>query len=114
MPYIETVTTKTINSENEKNLRERMGSAIECIKGKSERWLMLSFRDGCRMAFSGDCKNDCAILSVSLFGTASNEEYDVLTRELTEILSKELAIPKTRIYVKYTEISHWGYNGENF
>ncbi len=114
MPYIETITTKKINKETETSLKERMGKAIECIKGKTERWLMLSFRDAERMAFSGDSKSDCAMLSVSLFGKASESEYNSLTATLTALVSEELEIEASRIYIKYSEINTWGFNGENF
>ena len=113
MPFIDTKTTKKISPEDMNSLTEKFGKAIELIPGKSERWLMLNFSDGCRMAFAGSF-DDCAMLEVKLFGAADPCAYDALTAELCKTVSDTLGIPSDRIYVKYEEISAWGFAGSNF
>lgn len=113
MPFISTKTNVAVSQQQELNLKEAFGKAIELIPGKSERWLMLDFSDNARMWFSGD-DAPLAYLSVKLFGKASSGVYDDLTAKLTTIVSGELGIPPTRIYVKYEEIDNWGWNGSNF
>ena len=113
MPFINTKTTAKIDKEKEIAIKEEFGKAIELIRGKSERWLMLNFEDSCSMYFNGT-DEDCAIMEVKIFGKASEEEYASLTAKLTEIICKYLPIPPTRVYVKYEEIFNWGYNGVNF
>ena len=113
MPFISTKTNVSVSKEQELRLKTEFGKAIELIPGKSERWLMLSFSDSERMWFVGD-DVPLAYLSVKLFGAASDSAYDALTAKLTEIVSQELDIPSSRIYVKYEEIDHWGWNGSNF
>lgn len=114
MPYINTVTSVRITPEQEKELTREFGKAIELISGKSEEWLMLDFRDESRMAFRGTASPDIAMLDVSVFGKAKDSEYDKLTEKLCETVNRVLGVPRNRIYVKYTEIEHWGYNGVNF
>lgn len=113
MPFIETKTTKTISAAQEASMRKKLGEAISLIRGKSEEWLMLNFCDCARMAFRGKT-GDMALVSVELLGAAKPEEYDKLTAKICEIVSEELDVPKDKIYVKYTELSTWGYNGVNF
>ena len=113
MPFIETTTSITVSSRREQAIKERMGKAIELIPGKSEGWLMLSFRDNASMYFKGE-DDPCAICQVKLFGTASEETYAALTEALTEILNDELDIDPDRIYITYEEIGVWGWNGGNF
>ena len=113
MPFISTKTNVSVSKEQELRLKTEFGKAIELIPGKSERWLMLSFSDSERMWFVGD-DAPLAYLSVKLFGAASDSAYYALTAKLTEIVSQELDIPSSRIYVKYEEIDHWGWNGSNF
>lgn len=113
MPFIQTKTNVSVSKEQELSLKTAFGKAIELIPGKSERWLMLSFSDKERMWFVGD-DAPLAYLSVKLFGAASDSAYDALTAKLTEIVSAQLNIPSSRIYVKYEEIDHWGWNGSNF
>lgn len=112
MPLITARASTDITKEKEISLKEQFGKAIELI-GKSENWLMIEFRDNCHLYFKG---NDApsAIVEIELLGKASDSAYDKLTQKLTEIVEKELDIPKDRIYVKYSEFEHWGYSGFNF
>ncbi len=113
MPYIEIKTNKKIDITNEIAMRASLGEAITAIEGKSEKWLMLSFVDGLKMAFAGS-DDGCAMVSVEIFGSADDEEYDELTARITAIVSNALSLPPDRIYVKYAETDHWGFDGENF
>lgn len=114
MPYIETTTNIPIPGRKEQTLKERMGEAIEAIPGKTESWLMLTFRGNETMYFKGT-DAPCAICQVKLFGSSATEEnYANLTEALTDILREELDIDSDRIYVTYEEIGFWGWNGGNF
>ena len=113
MPYIETTTSVAVSGKREQAIKERMGKAIELIPGKTESWLMLSFRDNVSMYFKGD-DEPCAIMQVKLFGTADEEAYANLTETLTDIIREELDIDPDRIYSTYEEIGVWGWNGGNF
>lgn len=113
MPYIETTTSIAISGKKEQAIKERMGKAIELIPGKTEGWLMLSFRDNVSMYFKGE-DDPCAICQVKLFGSASEDTYEALTEALTDILNDELDLDPDRIYVTYEEIGVWGWNGGNF
>ena len=112
MPYINTITSVGINGRKQQVIKERMGKAIELIPGKTEDWLMLSFRDNVDMFFKGE-DEPCAVCQVKLYGSAQEEDYARLTEALTDILYEELAIPMERIYITYEEISTWGWNGGN-
>lgn len=114
MPFIDLKTTKKISADCEKELTRDFGEKIALIPGKSEKWLMLNFEGECRMAFAGNANDDMAMLEVKLFGGASGAAYDALTAALTDSVSDILGVGKERIYVKYEESSHWGWNGSNF
>ena len=53
-------------------------------------------------------------VSVDLYGRVSSSSYNSLTSEITSILNEELSIEPDKIYVKYSEIENWGWNGNNF
>lgn len=114
MPYISTKTTVSIDEAKEKILKEKLGKAIELLPGKTEAWLMLSFEDNVKMYFKGDNSKPCAYVEVNIFGKASDAAYDAMTAAVCDIYNKELGIPTDRIYVKYEECDHWGWNGSNF
>ncbi len=112
MPYIATTANIAIPGRKKEAIKERMGQAIELIPGKTEGWLMLSFRDDVDMYFKGE-NDPCAICEVKLYGSAEEEDYANLTEALTDILREELDIDPDRIYVTYSEIDVWGWNGGN-
>ncbi len=113
MPYINTKTTVKLDTGATERLTKEFGKAIELIPGKTEKWLMLSFDGECQMAFAG-IPGDCCMIEVEIFGAAQESSYDALTKSLTDIVSRETGISPERIYVKYEEISHWGWRGNNF
>ena len=97
MPYIETTSNVSIPGRKEQVIKDRMGDAIEKIPGKTESWLMLSFRDNAAMYFKGT-DAPCAICQVKLFGgSATEEDYAALTEALTDILREELDIDRKSV-----------------
>ena len=75
---------------------------------------MLNFEPECKMAYRGDTEGKFAFVDVKILGSAKSEEYDALTARITEIISEELGISPSGIYISYFEASVWGYNGANF
>ena len=114
MPHINLKTTTAITPSMETELKTKLGKAIECFLGKTEAWLMISFEDNCRIWFKGDNSQNSAMIEIQLLGHASNREYDNMTEVVCDIVNSVLNIPKDRIYVKYEECEHWGWNGSNF
>ena len=112
MPFISLKTNQTINSSTETNLKNKVGNAIR-ILGKTEDWLMLNFEDEQRMYFKGDASEGIAFLNVKIYGKACKVAYDDMTKELTKIVSQELDISASNIYIQYEECNIWGYNGIN-
>lgn len=112
MPLITTKASTEISKEKEVILKEKFGKAIELIN-KSESWLMIDFQENRHLWFKGDSAPS-AMVEVDLLGKASDSGYDALTKAITDIVSDELGISADRIYVKYNEFDHWGYNGFNF
>ena len=113
MPYIEIRTNVPIDRDRSEVLRNLLGREIELLPGKSEQWLMTSLRGGEYMALGGRCE-PCVMVQVSLFGSADASAYDRMTASLCEKLRLALNVPENRIYIKYEEVSHWGWNGSTF
>lgn len=113
MPFINIKTQEKLSKEKAEKVKSELGSAIEIIPGKTERWLMVSFDAQDYMYFSGS-ESPSAMAEVSVFGKARPEYYEKLTAEICRIINSELKIPSDRVYVKYSEIENWGWNGGNF
>lgn len=114
MPSIQTKVNIGISKEQEATLKTKFGKAIELLPGKTERWLMITFEDNCRMYFQGNDVPGIALVDVKLFGEAGAKDYEKLTSALTKILEEVLGISPARTYVHYEQVRYWGWNGSNF
>lgn len=113
MPYINVKTNTSVSAQKAESIKSAMGQAITAIPGKSENWLMVGIEPEQMLYFQGS-DAPAAIVDVTIYGSASASAYDSLTGKVTAILSGELGIAPNRIYVKYAETPHWGWNGSNF
>lgn len=113
MPYINTKTNIAISKEQEQQIKQRLGEAVRLL-GKPESYLMVNMEDHCRLYFGGTNDTPAAFVEVRLFGKASDEAYDAMTKEVTSIIKEVLGIQGNRIYVQYEEVPHWGFDGSNF
>lgn len=111
MPYIKTSTNVQINEEKLNTIKTKMGEAIR-LMGKTEDWLMLEFDDNMKMYFKGQNDSGIAFLDVRVLGNVNGSNE--MTQELTNIISTELNISPSNIYISYQGYSDWGYNGRNF
>lgn len=114
MPYIEIKTNTAIPKTNEISIKSKIAEVLTAsFPSKTENWLMLDFTENSRMYFGG--KDDpCAMVQIALFGKGNAAGFDKMTDGVCSLIEKELGIPADRVYVKYEEVSHWGWNGNNF
>ena len=111
MPYIQTRTNIEVSPEKKESIKKRLGEAAAVI-GKSESWLMTEIVQNCDMYFRGDNKEPMAFVDVKLYGSSDN--YNEMTKVITDITNSELGINPDHVYVSYEEIANWGWNGNNF
>lgn len=114
MPFINSKVTVTLTEEKKEKIKSRLGKAIQLIPGKSESWLMVGFEDNYSLYFKGNQDDETAFVEVKIFGSASEQAYNALTAKICSIMQEEAGIPQNRVYVKYEEVKHWGWNGGNF
>lgn len=112
MPFINVKTNSPVSKEKETAIKSKLGEAITTLPGKSESWLMVGIEPEYILYFKGTDEL-CAMVDVSIFGTATPAALSALTAKITEILSSELNIPPARTYVKYSQKTEWGWNGSN-
>ena len=74
MPFIEVKTTEDLSAVAAE-LKSALGDAITAIPGKSESWLMVNLVGEQKMYFQGG-DAPCALFSVSIFGTTTDDAYD--------------------------------------
>ncbi len=114
MPAISIKTSTPLGTVAKTAIKQSLGQIITIVPRKSERWLMILFENVDDIYLGGDKNEPAAFIEVGLFGSASKETYDALTREMTAVLTEKLNISGERIYIKYSETPFWGWNGKNF
>ena len=114
MPYIGSKVTMPLTEQKKETLKSELGKIITLIPGKSESYLMIGFEDNYSLYFKGEKLSLGAFVEVKIFGSASKEALSNVTKEICVLYLRELSIPSDAIYVKYEEVSNWGFNGSNF
>ncbi len=113
MPYINVKTNSKLSKSALNEIKSELGKAITAIPGKSEAWLMVNIDEPSSMFFNGS-DEACAMFEVSIFGKASDSDYDKLTEIICSVSEKYLGVAPSRTYIKYSEIEHWDWNNMNF
>ena len=114
MPYIEIKTNVPVDNEKEIILKSRIADNLaSSFRGKTEKWLMVNISDNQRMYFGG-ADDPCALVSVDLLGKQQEAGYEQMTAYTCKLISETLGIKMDRVYIKYMEYEHWGWNGSNF
>ena len=114
MPFINSKINTAITEAQEKEIKTRLGQAIQVIPGKSENWLMVGFEPEYKLYFKGSNAEPLAMVEVSVYGSENPAAFSKLTGEICNIFNDVLVISPDHIYVKYQAVSNWGWNGGNF
>ena len=114
MPFIDIKTNSSLTKEKTDILKSKIAKVLaSSFPGKTENWLMMNFTETCNMYFGGS-DAPCMFIDVAVFGSQTDSAYDKMTAGICALIEKECSIPQNRVYVKYEEVSHWGWNGMNF
>ena len=114
MPFINVKTNADIPKEKKEIIKRRLFDSISILPGKSDRYLMVAVEDKTDMAFHRDSESNMAMVEVKIFGSSDKGSYTNLTQRICEILDEEADINPDCCYVKFEEVSLWGYNGFMF
>ncbi len=113
MPFIDSKISLKVSKEKKDAIKAELGKAVS-ILGKSEGFLMVGFDDGYSLYMGGEELEKGAFVSVSLFGSASSGAYEKMTGEICRIYEQQLGIAPDKVYVTYSGMKDWGWNGRNF
>lgn len=114
MPFVRSKVSLKMSAEQETLLKEGLGRAIECVPGKSERYLMIEFEDACHLYFQGKKDHPIAYIEAALFGNEMHIGYDDFVSEVTDLYHDTLGIPKETIFIRFEDIPDWAEGGMNF
>ncbi|MGN0818526.1 MAG: phenylpyruvate tautomerase MIF-related protein [Candidatus Coproplasma sp.] len=81
---------------------------------KPESYLMVGICDGYDLWFAGKRVENGAFVSVSVFGSVNSAESEKMTAAVCDLLGKVAGLDGEQIYVTYTGVRDWGFDGGNF
>lgn len=113
MPFIDSKVTVSVTAEEKEAIKARLGKAVSILH-KGETYLMVGIEENYDLWLGGKKLEKGAYVEVSLFGSAPSSDYEKMTGEICKILSEELGIPASCVYVTYHGLRDWGWNGSNF
>ena len=110
MPFVNVKTSVKVDEAKKTVIGELITKSITILPGKSESHLMCAVEDNVSMMFHGD-KAPTAFVEVKILGKSTREAYENLTARICDIMKEEIGVSPEYCYVKFEEITNWGYNG---
>lgn len=114
MPFIYVKTNADLSDSKKLEIENKLSDAISLIPGKSDRYLMVAVEDKIPMMFHRDTDMGIAFVEVKIFGSSTKDKYTELTQRICEIMNDDANVNPDSCYVKFEEVSLWGYNGFMF
>ncbi len=112
MPFLISKVNIPVNPEQERELKARLGRAIELVPGKSEESLFLSVEDQCRLWLRGENSRPMGYLTVSIFGNENHAGYREFSEAVTDIYRDLFMIAPEDFYIKFDDITAWSVGGQ--
>lgn len=113
MPFIDVKLSKKISDSEKDAVKTDLGRCISTMH-KPESYLMVGIDDGYSLYFAGNRLSNGAFVSVSVFGAVSASDSEKMTAKICEILHSRLNIDGGDVYVTYSPVENWGWDGGNF
>lgn len=111
MPFVVVRVNIAITTEQEQELKVRLGQAIGIVPGKSEEYLLVDIEDRCHLFLAGDGQTPLAYLEVSVFGNEVHAGYTAFTKAVTQSLKDVLGIAPDHVYLHFSDVTAWGVSG---
>jgi phenylpyruvate tautomerase PptA (4-oxalocrotonate tautomerase family) len=113
MPFIDCKISEKLTDEQKETIKSQFGKAIS-VMNKTESYLMVGISDGYSLYFGGKPLANGAYVNVSVFGKVKPECSEKMTKAVCDIFKDNLNIDGDKVYVTYSGVENWGWNGGNF
>jgi phenylpyruvate tautomerase len=115
MPYLKLNTNIAISTEQAPQLLRGLSQLLAKETGKPERYVMVAITDGDSAMLFGGSDEPLAYLECKSIGL-SGAQAKALSASLCQLLNKELALAKDRVYIEFSNCpaDYWGWNGSTF
>ncbi|MBN1361736.1 MAG: hypothetical protein JW993_14155 [Sedimentisphaerales bacterium] len=115
MPLIQVETSCEVDGAKKESLAGTLSKLAAEGIGKPEQYVMACVYDKVTMTMSG-AAGPTALVTIKSIGGLGKSVNQVLAQHVSALLQKELAIPPSRVYLTFTELTavNWAWNGKTF
>lgn len=114
MPYIEAKMSFKLEDVQKDDLHKKLEDVISDAFSKPKSYIMTNIEDNHRLYMAGERIEKGAYISVSLLGAASKSACQNATKEICDILSADLGVDTSKVYITYHPTDLWGHDGYMF
>ena len=114
MPYIEAKMSFKLDDTQKDDLHKKLEEVISGAFSKPKSYIMTNISDAQRLYMAGKRVEKGAYISVSLLGSVSKTDCQTATKEICDILSSDLGVDTSQVYITYHPSDLWGHDGYMF
>ena len=114
MPYIEAKMSFKLEDIQKDELHKKLEDVISAVFSKPKSYIMTNIVDAQRFYMAGECVEKGAYISVCLLGSTSKSACQTATKEICDILSSDLSVDTSKVYITYHPADLWGHDGYMF
>ncbi len=114
MPYIDAKLSVQVDENKKNDIQIKLTDAVSSAFSKPKAYIMANIEDSASLYMSGEKVEKGAYISVRLLGSATKSACQMSTKNICDILSSELGLDSSKIYVTYHPVDLWGWNGSMF
>ena len=113
MPHIEVKTTQKLSREQKITLTEKLSAAwAECSDPHVAGNIQYVVEDDMFITFRGDHDSPSANVQVHPGPLTPVSDYEKIVKAFFPVLTEELGVSKDKLYITFSEIQHWGFDGQ--
>ena len=116
MPYINCVTSASLDDAQREKIKAGFADALQKHAGKPEQWLMIAFNDGVPMYFKGNRDSQAAYIEIKHIGTFTPQQKENVAKAFCKLMHDAAGVPGLGAYVVFTgrDGGDWAHNGALF
>ncbi|KAI5070829.1 hypothetical protein GOP47_0015172 [Adiantum capillus-veneris] len=115
MPTLNITTNVPLDGVSISDILRDASRAVATTIGKPEQYVMVLLRGGVPVMFAGS-EEPAAYGEIVSIGGLSPSVNKTISSAISEILESKLSIPKSRFYLKFSDVNRpdFGWNGSTF
>ena len=114
MPYIDAKLSVELDENKKNDIQTKLTEVVSVAFSKPKAYIMANIEDSASLYMAGEKVEKGAYISIRLLGSASKSACQMSTKNICDILSSELGLDGSKIYVTYHPVDLWGWNGSMF